>query len=278
MKPLVSVIIPTKNEEKNLKKCLESVSGQDYPCDRMEVIVVDNFSDDRTKEIALGYTPIVFEKGPERSVQRNYGLEKCAGKYFLFLDADMSLSSHAISECVDRMERDTNLVALYIPEIINGNGFWGKVRNFERSFYNETVIDGLRFIRTEAMRSIGGFDENLYAAEDWDLDKRLKPLGRTGIIRSPLYHNESGFTLRNYLKKKAFYADNFGLYIDKWGKDDPEIKKQFGFGYRFFGVFLERGKWKKFIRRFHLAVGMYFMKAMVGFIFLFRKKRYARKT
>lgn len=44
MKPLISVIVPTKNEEKNIKNCLESILKQTHPHDKIEIIVVDNNS------------------------------------------------------------------------------------------------------------------------------------------------------------------------------------------------------------------------------------------
>lgn len=130
MNPLVSVIITTKNEEKNLENCLKSIKAQTYSPDKIEIIVVDNDSSDTTKEIALQYTQLVFNKGPERSAQRNYGVEKSSGKYFLYLDADMILSEKVVAECVEKMEADSDLVGLYIPEIIMGDSFWCKVRRF----------------------------------------------------------------------------------------------------------------------------------------------------
>ncbi|MBU4481653.1 glycosyltransferase [Patescibacteria group bacterium] len=49
--PLVSVVITTKSEEKNIENCLKSILNQTYPRDKIEIIVVDNNSSDRTKEI-----------------------------------------------------------------------------------------------------------------------------------------------------------------------------------------------------------------------------------
>ena len=63
--PLVSVVITTKNEEKNIDNCLESIKLQTYPQDRIEIIVVDNNSSDKTKEIARRYTNNVLNCGPE---------------------------------------------------------------------------------------------------------------------------------------------------------------------------------------------------------------------
>ena len=60
------------------------------------------------------------------------------------------------------------------------------------------------------------------------------------------------------------------VYIEKWGKDDQDVKKQFGIYYRFFGVFLENGKWKRLVAHPILAAGMYFLRFWVGVNFLLR--------
>ena len=70
--PLVSIIVTTKNEEKNIAYCLTSITEQTYS--HLEVILVDNNSSDKTREIALEFTDKIFNKGPERSAQRNYGM------------------------------------------------------------------------------------------------------------------------------------------------------------------------------------------------------------
>ncbi|MDP1845624.1 MAG: glycosyltransferase [Candidatus Moranbacteria bacterium] len=267
---MVSVIITTKNEERNIGNCLESVLAQVFPAENIETIVVDNNSTDKTKEIALKYTQKVFTYGPERSAQKNFGIRKSKGEYFLHLDADMVLSENVVKECVEKVSSDKNIIALFISEIVAGKGFFLKVRRFERSFYDGTVIDAVRFIQKEKFLEAGGFDEKLYACEDWDLDKRLKKLGKFDIVKSPLYHNEEGFSLKKYLAKKGYYSKNMDIYIKKWGKNDPDVKKQFGFYYRFIGVFVENGKWKKLLRHPILTAGMYFLKFLVGIKFLLR--------
>jgi glycosyltransferase involved in cell wall biosynthesis len=269
---LISIIITTKNEERNIGNCLEFVLAQSYPKENIEIVVVDNNSADKTSEIALEYTEKVYNKGPERSTQKNFGVQESRGEYFLHLDADMALSKNVVRDCVERAKADENIVAFYIPEIITGEKFLSKVRRFERGFYDGTVIDGVRFINKEKFLEAGGFDENLYACEDWDLDKRLKKLGKVDIIKNPLYHNESEFNLKKYLAKKEYYSRNVGVYIKNWGKNDPDIKKQFGFFYRFVGVFVENGKWKKLLRHPFLAAGMYFLRFLVGIKYLMRYK------
>jgi glycosyltransferase involved in cell wall biosynthesis len=70
----VSVIVPTKNSQQYLARCLASIKKQKH--NDIEIIVVDNNSSDKTKAIARKYTNLVFNKGPERSSQRNFGVRK----------------------------------------------------------------------------------------------------------------------------------------------------------------------------------------------------------
>ncbi len=267
---LISIIITTKNEEKNIENCLESINRQNYPRDQIEIIVVDNSSTDRTKEIALKYTNLVFNKGPERSAQRNLGVEKSSGEYFIFLDADMILSENLIKDCVEKIQNNPEVIACYISEIVMGENFFSKVRRFERSFYDATVIDCARFIKKDAFLQVGGFDEDLTGPEDWDLDKKLRNIGRIDLIKTPIYHNEAEFNLRTYLDKKGYYSKSFDNYIAKWGADDRDLKKQLGIYYRFIGVFIEEGKWKKLILHPALSGGMIFLRFLTGIKFLMR--------
>jgi len=168
---LVSVVVTTRNEEEHIENCLKSVKRQTYPEKRIEIILIDNKSCDRTVEIARKFTSNIAKTGPERSSQRNLGAYEAKGKYLLFLDADMILSDNVIWECVDKCESE-GYIALYVPERIIGRGFWVKARDFERSFYNSTCIDAVRFIVRTMFLKIGGFDESLTGPEDWDLDRR----------------------------------------------------------------------------------------------------------
>ncbi len=272
----LTVIITTRDEERHIENCLKSIKKQSYPQDQIEIIVVDNNSKDKTKEIAYRYTDKVYNFGPERSQQRNFGAGQANGKYILYLDADMELSENLIKECVYKCEND-GYVALYIPERIVGRGFWIRVRDFERSFYNSTCIDCVRFVRRDKFLEIGGFDKDLTGPEDWDFDRRIRQLGKTGIVESPIYHNEQGFGLRRYLKKKKYYSNWLDKYIQKWGRDDPIVRKQLGFWYRYVGVFFEQGKWLRIIRHPLLGAGVYFLRGIVGLSYLLRTHREDKK-
>ena len=118
--PLVSVIVPCKNSSQFIAQCLESIKNQTYK--NIEIIVVDNNSTDNTKEIARKYTKLVFNKGPERSTQRNFGAKESKGEYLLFIDSDMILTRKVVEECVGKIDQSAK--AIIIPEISIGEGFW----------------------------------------------------------------------------------------------------------------------------------------------------------
>ena len=267
--PTVSVIVTTKNEERNISASLESVVQQSMP--PLEMIVVDNYSEDKTAEIALEYGAKVFELGPERSAQRNYGVEKAQGKYILYLDADMRLSPKVIEKCVNCCEADAGVSGIYIPEFIVGKGFWINVRRFERSFYDGTVIDAVRFVPKTAFQQVEGFDLRFTGPEDWDFDKKIRGLGRTVIVDAYLEHDEGDFNLQHYLNKKNYYSKGFEIYTEKWGKDDLDIRKQLSPWYRFVGVFVEHGKFIKLMEHPILSLGMYYLRFRVGLLYLTRK-------
>lgn len=94
MSKIVSVIIPTFNEEKNLPICLRSLQQQDYPQDSIQVLVVDDGSTDKTVLLAKKFGAQVIHSGfkhIERS--KSLGLEKARGEYILLIDADITLMS-----------------------------------------------------------------------------------------------------------------------------------------------------------------------------------------
>lgn len=263
--PVVSVIITTKNEEKNIENCLRSIIAQTFG--NIELIVVDNFSQDQTVEIARRYGAKVYSKGPERSSQRNYGAQVAFGEYVIFLDADMILTPNVLEECINKCQHG-NVDALYIPERIIGDGFWTRVRDFERSFYTGTVIDAVRFVRRDLFLHSKGFDETLIGPEDWDFDRRIRKLGKVGLIQASVFHNEGAFNLNKYLRKKSYYGAGLRMYVRKWGSNDAEIVKQVGAGYRMIGVFVENGKWKKLAKNPLYTVAMYTLRLSVAFSYL----------
>jgi len=216
-KPLVSVIVPTKNSSEFLDKCLKSIKNQTYK--KIEIIVVDNNSTDKTKEIAKKYTKLVFNKGPERSAQRNFGVLKSKGGYLLFIDSDMKVSKKVIEECVNIFKIQTSkfkIGGIIIPEISIGDNFWAKCKMLERSFYvGVDWIEAARFFSKKIFEEFKGYDEEQTGTEDFDLPQRIKEkYGENSMLRinSYIFHDEGRLPLFYTLKKKFYYARTIGVY------------------------------------------------------------------
>ena len=246
----------------------------------IEIIVVDNFSTDDTAAIAKSAGVKVVSIGPERSAQRNRGaIVEALGQYVMYVDADMRVGRAVMEEILGILRAPSPPDALFVREQMVGAGLWTAVRNFERSFYDATCIDGLRVIRKELFKDVGGFDENLYAGEDWDLDRRImRKTDKIGITKGALLHDEGEFSIAGHLRKKSYYAANFDAYCRKWNYDET-IRKQFGMRYRLWTVFMEKGKWRRSLRRPDLLVLIWLYKIMVGLVFFIgtRKHKDGRK-
>ncbi len=267
-KPLVSVIVPTRNSELTIGDCLKSIKNQTYK--NLELIVIDNNSIDKTKDVSKRYTKLIFNKGPERSVQRNYGAKKAKGQYFLFIDSDMELTKNVVKECVEKIRVD-KYKALVVPEKSFGLGFWAKCKALERSFYiGIDWIESARFFTKEVFNKFNGYEEKQTGTEDYDLPQRIKlKLGENTIsrINSYINHNEGRLSLFNTLKKKFYYSKTAKIYA----KSNPNyFNKQVNLFNRYL---LYLSSPRRLFRNPFVGIGMLFMKTLefmaggLGYIF-----------
>lgn len=252
--PLVSIIVPTKNSAEFLEACLQSIKDQTY--DNIELIVVDNFSTDNTPEIAKRFTKHFYSKGPERSAQRNYAVNRASGKYVAIIDSDMELSPKVITVCMDRVNTaGTN--AVIIPEESFGLGFWAQCKKLERSFYvGNDAIEAARFFKTSLYKELGGYDETMVSGEDWDLSYRAAQIAKIGRITEFIMHNEGHLKLSRTLRKKYYYAGLAANYLKK-NKIDSALTTNTGPLQRYRLFF---SKPKKLFRDPLLGLGMLCMK------------------
>ncbi len=220
---LVSVIITTKNEESNIENCLKSIICQTYK--HIEIIIVDNGSTDKTKEIAKKYTNLVYDKGPERSAQRNYGVSISKGEYILYIDADMILGPFVVESCINEIITDDKVIGLYIKEVILGKGLWSRVRRFERSFYCGTPIDAVRFVQKEAFLEVGGFDESMSGPEDWDLDRRLSEVGKLKMISDSESFAKTDNAYNN-VENLTKWHNTFDRFLEEKGVTDAVLSER----------------------------------------------------
>ncbi|MFA6534154.1 MAG: glycosyltransferase [Patescibacteria group bacterium] len=215
--PLISVVIPTYNSGRTIEQCLKCVKNQTYP--NLEIIVVDALKYDldamkKCRQIIARYA-VYLQDGPERSIQRNRGINEAKGEYILILDQDMYLQPGVVEECYQTLSAG-RFVALNIPEISIGEGFWTQCVALERfvSVYLEAGLNECaRFFRRADAVKIGGYDPLIVGAEDSDWHYRLKRLGEIGKIKNFAYHDEGRIKFWSRVKKKYYYSAAFREYL-----------------------------------------------------------------
>ncbi len=191
-KLMISIIIPTKNEEAYLAKTLQSL--QRVP--DCEVIVSDGNSTDATLAIARQFADRVeVYQGVERQTiagGRNLGARHAQGEFLVFLDADVDVPEpdRFFQRVVERFRQDDHLIGLTValrvqPDLANwmDKVVFGTARYVFVCLNNFLGIGAcqgeFQMIRTEAFRKLGGYREDLVSAEDHDMFYRLSQLGKT---------------------------------------------------------------------------------------------------
>ena len=184
---MLTIVIPTKNEEAFLPNLLSSLQRQTHQ--PQTVIVADADSTDRTREIARAFGAQVVGGGlPGKG--RNVGAAIAQTPYVLFLDADVELTDdHALEDMMGEMlERDLD-VATFDVEPLSGAAFVDRVMHAAYNRYARTL--GLLFphapgfcilARRDLHEKIGGFDESVRFCEDHDYAHRAAEHGSLGFL------------------------------------------------------------------------------------------------
>jgi len=162
---MISAVVLTKNEEKNIGDCLNGLSW----CD--EIIVIDDGSGDKTIEIAKKHQAIVFkhELNKDFGSQRNYGLEKAKGDWILFVDADERVSKELEEEIKEKIK---------VIRGVNGY-FFRRIDFFINTWLKHGEIGKVRILRL-ARKDTGKWRRKV--DEIWEVK------GETKVLSSPLLH------------------------------------------------------------------------------------------
>lgn len=210
----VSIVVPVRNEEKCLANCLQAILEQDYPSERLEVLVVDGLSTDRTPEIAAQFSDrfsnIRLLKNPQHTVSAamNMGIRNAKGEVILRVDGHSHIERGYIAQCVLHL-RTTGAQNVGGPLRVWGEGYMGQAiahavtfpfgignshsRYAKEERYVDTVYLGA-FPR-HLFDQIGLYDERLVRNQDYELNYRIRAAGGkilcTPAIRSRYYVREN---------------------------------------------------------------------------------------
>jgi len=214
-KPLVSVVVPTFNSEGFLERCLRSVREQTYG--NVEVVVVDKNSKDKTVAIAKDFGVRVFViEAEERCMQMNYGVKKARGEFVYIVGSDFVLEQAVVEEAVEKCVVE-GFDAVCVHNTSDPSvSFWAKVRKLERDCYAGDELNvAARFFGKDVFEKVGGFDERLVAAEDYDLHNRLLKHGfKIGYIKSKEIHIGEPRSLVEIARKHYYYGKTLKRFLD----------------------------------------------------------------
>lgn len=209
--PLVSVVVPTRDAARTVARCLASLRAQTWPA--LELLVVDNWSQDGTWEVAGRLADVAVRAGPERSAQRNLGARRARGEWVLWVDADMVLPPDAVERSL-AAARAAEAGAVFLPEASTGDGFWARCRALERRCYTgEPRIEAPRLVRADILAAVGGFDPANTGTEDAALRNRLVAGGvKLAWADTVVEHDEGRLRLGAAVRKRFFYGHSLPAY------------------------------------------------------------------
>lgn len=209
--PRVSVVIPVRNERRTLGACLDALAMQDHPPSRVEILLVDGCSTDGSLELAAERgVRILHDPGRGPGAARNVGIEAAQGHIVAFTDADCVPRFDWLTRIVARFEADPTLAGVAGAMRLPRGTIVGRFEdNDARLRYLGYITSNVAY-RRDALVEIGGFDESLACAEDYDLAWRLLDRGHR-IAHEPdaiVLHDppETSSGVRVYLQKQFWYA------------------------------------------------------------------------
>ena len=209
-----SVIVPARNEEANIIRCVASLVGCDWDPADFEVIVVDHCSSDRTAELAAAKGARVLKGRPEDTISglRNFGAREGRGQILAFIDADCSVPANWLRQAAPYVDREDVVCFGSAPVVPNQATWvqqtWSLIRSKGKLAGDVDWLASMNmFVRRSEFLAIGGFDEKLITCEDYDLSLRLRRVGK--MIADPrvvaVHHGEAA-TVRHFFRKEYWHG------------------------------------------------------------------------
>jgi len=193
MKPFISVIIPARNEESTIGKCLDSLKNLNYPKELLEFIIINDGSTDKTQDIAESYNVNVIKtEGVGPSAARNIGIEQAKGELVAFTDADCIVDKEWINQLLLGFNYD-NIIGVGGEQKSPPDEIWfgrvvqdylklmGFIGGYTKSHKKITEVDHNPtcnvIYKKAVLEEVGGFLKGLWPGEDVELDYRIKKRG-----------------------------------------------------------------------------------------------------
>lgn len=236
----VAVIIPTLNEERFIVNCIKSIMVQSFPFEKMDVMIVDGGSKDRTKEIVTEYQNkysnirLIDNPGKIQSIAFNIGVKESNAPVIIRLDAHASYDSFYIEKCIEGLQEDSSRgnVGGRCSILPYNDSLWAKanaILNYSRFGIGGSAfrvgtkpqnVDSVPFgaFPRTVIDEVGGMREDLKRGEDNEINSRIRKAGYNVFfdpeIKSSYYARP---TLRASCKQMFANGESIGhlFYVDR---------------------------------------------------------------
>lgn len=229
----MSIVVPVHNGERTLRDCLASLLAVDFPCERREIIVVDNGSTDRTSEIIESFrVRRLHESRRGASQARNAGIVASRGEIVAFTDADCVVSRGWLKGLIDAFA-DANVegvageIVAY-PPATAAERYAARIRHLSPQKYLRrpilpfAVFANLAF-RREVFGRVGLLDEAMTAGESTDFCTRFRRSNQLGLVYAPravVFHRHRQ-TAAGLFRQQWNYGRGHALLYIKYGQEIP---------------------------------------------------------
>jgi cellulose synthase/poly-beta-1,6-N-acetylglucosamine synthase-like glycosyltransferase len=233
----VSIVVPARNAEEIIGRCIESLLDMDFPEDEREIIIVDNGSTDGTKEVVSRH-PVRYLYEAEAGVAsaRNAGFRAAAGEIVAFTDSDCVVAGDWLKKLVARFEDESvtacagKVVALEPTTIVEKYTVYRRILEQEKMLEANRkcsppfAITANAAFRKSALEKVGGFTPELrLAGEDADLFWRLQWQGhKIEYVPDAVVYHKHRTTVRGLFRQCYLYgrgnAQLFTRHRERFGK------------------------------------------------------------
>ncbi|MEM3551595.1 MAG: glycosyltransferase [Candidatus Bathyarchaeia archaeon] len=236
-RPKVTIGVCVRNCESTIRETIESIMKQDYPHELIEVIFVNDGSSDKTLSIIKDYTSkidlsvkIFNHKWRGIGYSRNVVLKNANGKYIVWIDGDMTISSNYVGKLVEFMEMHPKVgIAKGKQSLKAVSTLSGTLEVYSRAASRmvnyqsqkakfKSLGTGGSIYRLETIKKVGGFDEQIKGyGEDFDAELRIKDAGWTLAVVDVYFsdHERFNLTWRELWKRYRLRGYYSSLFLQK---------------------------------------------------------------
>ncbi len=212
--PKISIIIPTLNEEKNLKRLLPHLIKMDKKSLIKEIIIADGGSQDQTIAYAISFGAKAIQTDKGRAQQMNAGAKKATGEILHFIHADSFPPANFTSDVLHKINEGVDygcFRSLFHTsnKFLRSNSYFTRFKGIIFRGGGQTL-----FIKKSLFDKAGGYKESLIVMEEYELLRRLRKIGKFEIVQKSVLVSVRNYEKNGFVRLQFIYACIFiGFFL-----------------------------------------------------------------